>query len=172
MPTIDRNRTNNVAWLKSGDYIISDPCYVMSDADYESIIIDNYTNENGYDITNVEHGTFFVCEVGDDGVYGDKHGNDYGVDSGQIGAIPYELCTEEAINDKENYNHVHFDNKVYVGWEDLSGYSADYGLLTIGDYEIETGMDRDDFTCSNGRCDNQGRDLDDDDTCLDCGEEW
>ena len=60
MTTIDRNRTNNVAWLKSGDYIISDPCYVMSDADYDSIIIDNYTNENGYDITNVEHGTFFV----------------------------------------------------------------------------------------------------------------
>ena len=45
MRTIDRKRTNNVAWLKSGDYIISDPCYVMSDADYESIIIDNYTNE-------------------------------------------------------------------------------------------------------------------------------
>jgi hypothetical protein len=54
----------------------------------------------------------------------------------------------------------------------MSGYYADYGLLTIGDYEIETGMNREDITCSNGRCDNQGRYLDDDDTCVDCGEEW
>ena len=27
--------TNNIARLKRGSYIISDPCYVMSDADYE-----------------------------------------------------------------------------------------------------------------------------------------
>ena len=85
MPTMNRERTNDVSYLKSGNYIISDPCYVMSDADYESIIIDNYTNENGYDITNVEHGTFFVCEGGDDGIYIDNNGNKYGVDSGQIG---------------------------------------------------------------------------------------
>ena len=52
------------------------------------------------------------------------------------------------------------------------GGIADLGLLTIGDYEIETGMDRDEFTCHNGRGDNQGRYLDDDDTCVDCGEEW
>ena len=142
MPTMNRERTNDVSYLKSGNYIISDPCYVMSDADYESIIFDNYTNENGYDITNVEHGTFFVCEVGDDGIYIDNNGNKYGVDSGQIGAIPYELCTEEAINDKENYTHVHFDNKVYVGWVDMSGYYADYGELTIGDFTILTGSDR------------------------------
>ena len=59
--------TNNIARLKRGSYIISDPCYVMSDADYEDVI--EVGNETGYDIVNYPYDEIFICGVGDDGIY-------------------------------------------------------------------------------------------------------
>ena len=129
--------TNNIARLKRGSYIISDPCYVMSDADYEDVI--EVGNETGYDIVNYPYDEIFICGVGDDGIYMDNKGNKYGVDSGMIGAIPLDLCTDETKFAWKDYVHVEFTEDTDVGYEQLSRF---LGQLTIGDFTILTGSDR------------------------------
>ena len=104
-------------YLPPGDYIISDPCYVFSDRDYDRLI-----EQTGYfglynrdgtinDDKNNQGGTFvlgwsdamrrhpFACFstwMGDGGYRG-TDGNYYSVDAGMIACVPLAICDPDKL---------------------------------------------------------------------------
>lgn len=82
---------------KKGFYV-GDVCYQMTDEDYEA----DWSNDfNDFEGVHEIHGHTFAIggtKYGD-GEYYDQHGNSYGVDAGNIGILPYELCKDKAISE-------------------------------------------------------------------------
>lgn len=113
--------------MKAGTYYVGDPCYVLSDKDWQKILGDDgFSQLKGHEI-------FFAGTNSGDGTYLDNLGNEYGVDTGCIGILPVEVCLKGRLKDitKRNLGQVHvFDSEfeVYV-----SG-----GNFTFGDIEIIT----------------------------------
>lgn len=81
------------ATLKSAiGFYIGDVCYAMSDEDYDGKWHkDDYSDFEG---THELRGHRFAIggTAYGDGEYEDQFGHCYGVDSGTIGILPYELC--------------------------------------------------------------------------------
>jgi hypothetical protein len=82
--------------LPAGDYVISDPCYVLDDADYDRLLTDtdyfNVDSGGGVFKDSVTGLSFAVFSTAyGDGCYLDNYGRRYGVDAGCIACIPLEM---------------------------------------------------------------------------------
>ena len=64
-------------------FYIGDVCYEMTDEDYYADWSNNFEDF--------------------DGEYEDQYGHRYGVDSGTIGILPYELCKDKNISELDRY---------------------------------------------------------------------
>lgn len=75
-------------------FYIGDPCYVLSDKNYNEIWGDKYDYADGIigidDYSFIVKGTYFG-----DGVYEDEEEYSYPVDSGTIAIVPLELCDQD-----------------------------------------------------------------------------
>lgn len=72
--------------IPAGEYYIGDPCYVFSEADWDTIC--RQDSKNVHEI----HGKKFAdASTGGDGSFLDTNGNSYSVDSGSLGVVPIDL---------------------------------------------------------------------------------
>lgn len=84
------------ATLKSAiGFYIGDVCYAMSDEDYDGEWHkDDYSDFEGAHALRGHKFAIGGTAYGD-GEYEDQFGHRYGVDSGTIGILPYELCEKK-----------------------------------------------------------------------------
>lgn len=90
-----------IGTMPAGNYYIGDPCYVIPDADWSRFCevmnkAQEATPHGEYEaaIFEFDGKQCFVSPTNcGDGGYYDQFGNEYGVDAGVIGAIPWELVT-------------------------------------------------------------------------------
>jgi len=122
--------------LPPGEYLISDPCYVIPRDEWTDFLTDTSMVRDmrkgriaktyewkGYKlfVSNTAHG---------DGVYHDQFGNEFGVDAGMIGCIPLELVGNF---DPRDGCAVEFTEPFTCGYEDEGG------VIRIGEHRIPTG---------------------------------
>ena len=83
-------------------FYVGDVCYQMTDEDYYADWSNDFEDFEG---EHEIHGYKFAIggtKYGD-GEYEDQHGHRYGVDAGNIGILPYELCESKDINEIVRY---------------------------------------------------------------------
>ena len=119
---------------------IGDPCYVLTESQYEQVIDrDLYCPEVDVDET-------FTCVVyntwGGDGTFTDQNGKEYIVDSGQLCILPLECvyhdpnrpwlvdCGQVYDDGDENWVNGFVDD-----------HSEDKGLIQFGEVVIQTGYE-------------------------------
>lgn len=137
--------------LKKGNYIITDPCYVLSEDNYQKLLyssdkLDEKGNKEWNPIEGVgsiegirlfNHSTRWG-----DGMYYDDEDYQYGVDSGQIGCIPMELVDDDKLKQvdgerkREDGSSFHLIRKVY--FPENFECSYENGVFFIGDFIIKT----------------------------------
>ena len=113
----------NEATLPAGSYYVGDISYVLTDNEqdwnskpiYETVIQSQGFHTNGKHIIGVYH-------TGDDGVWEDNKGRIYGVDGGNIGIVPAELCNSEGL---ENFGKITMNNEFKFGWKGRKIYLED-----------------------------------------------
>jgi|DEB0MinimDraft_6_1074348.scaffolds.fasta_scaffold11321_8 hypothetical protein len=80
--------------LKAGRYVVSDPCYILTDEQYEefleTVLDDNW---KGGEVVIDNHTCVVYNTMYGDGMYHDNYGDRYAVDSGTIGIFPKEIVT-------------------------------------------------------------------------------
>ena len=119
--------------LPKGKYYIGDPCYIF-DESWSSILeqTDFFRNDNPiFGISNFfVHSTYWG-----DGTFNDTKGNNFAVDSGLIGILPYELLSiDKVLDEKDTYFLIkEFDSSFAV--------SYDEGVFIFGDIYIDTYLD-------------------------------
>ena len=117
--------------LPAGTYYIGDPCYVMGKTD-EMDWLTVLDKTNYFDGEIHEVGGYKVWGEGTahgDGEYKDQEGNEYGVDSGTLAAVPLEYVHDVA--EARRLGHIHeFD-------EDFD-CERNGGVLRFGSVEIDT----------------------------------
>lgn len=96
LESVEYNTGDNSIASNTGFYI-GDPCYVLSDEIYYGIWDEQYNFEDGKiivknDLAFLVHGTAYG-----DGEYFDEIGTSYGVDSGTLAVIPFELIKKPEI---------------------------------------------------------------------------
>ena len=99
-------------------YIVTDPCYVLTDE-------------------QIEEGDYYTYDTAfGDGFYFDEDGNRYGVDSGRLACIEVDAVTEvERLNDMLALGIAHtFD------YDELLADDCNYveGVITFGPITIDT----------------------------------
>lgn len=125
--------------FKAGKYYIGDPCYCFSH------------NKNSWEDLLKETEFFEACEgeykgkplyAGStsygDGIYYDKKGNKYFVDSGTLGILDVSLIDREGFD---------FDNHSYyriIEFKEDFIVDIDYGKFRFGDIYIDTRCEDDD----------------------------
>lgn len=113
----------NEATLPAGSYYVGDICYVIGDDDtdengnkiYKSVIYQEGFHTNGKHIIGVYH-------TGDDGAWEDTKGRIYGVDAGNIGIVPAELCSSKRF---KNFRQITINNEFKFGWKGRKIYLED-----------------------------------------------
>jgi hypothetical protein len=142
----DRENVTVKLTLPAGKYWIGDPCYVLDVRDSETNGLEfdwnefvNFCfdgdnsgrkNEGVVDHQNVRF-AFHVTAHGD-GCYYDQFDNQYGVDAGMIGCVPYDiLATDGNDSELERLGTIHeFKNEFES--------SYDEGEIKFGHIEINT----------------------------------
>jgi hypothetical protein len=129
--------------FKPGKYFIGDPCYAIADEHWDRFLEVKYgedwlQNADQMDETNTHfefdgHQVFVGATAFGDGVYFDNETDtEYGVDSGTLGLIPIELCTnKEDLVNLEKLGRV-------VDFSDSFECDVNNGEFTFGDIEINT----------------------------------
>ena len=124
--------------FKKGKYYIGDPCYVISDKEWNSFCNASFdTNDSVIpwkDGITWAHGTHEG-----DGTYYDQDKREYGVDSGLIGCTPFEYYTKlnYSIEKLESLGQiVQFDKPFTCEYND--------GIYTIGHIVIDTSGENND----------------------------
>ena len=144
-------------YLPAGVYIISDPCYVFSDNDYDRLIEQTgffglYNRDGTTNDKNNQGGTFvlgwgremrkhpfacFATWMGDGGYRGTDD-NYYSVDAGMIACIPLALCDSDKFkHGLGEHFYAHTFDKDFV----CESYN---GTLSFGRLEIYTNHDPND----------------------------
>lgn len=136
--------------LPKGDYVISDPCYVLSEENYDKLIYSDKLDEKGNKEFEPLDGVGSIDGISlfnhstrwGDGRYYDDERYEYGVDSGQIGCIPMELVDEDKLKDVDGerkrddgstfylIRKIHFPQNFECSYEN--------GVFFIGDLIIKT----------------------------------
>ncbi len=127
----------------AGKYWIGDPCYAVKDENWDRLIVTtgymmgdfeefeslpmNERNFNdGLFIYNGRVG-FVHGTLHGDGTYHDQHGNTYGVDTGQLSIMPFEVCDGDYLSGGQVFDF-------------LEPFTVSYheGIFTFGEYLIDT----------------------------------
>ena len=119
--------------LPAGTYIVSDPCYVLSNETYDSQFLEqSWVNGKHVSFITV-NGRPMVCfmTAHGDGEYNDDDGRCYGVDSGTIAIIPIESCDGDEIEGM--YSH-----KVEMSTDFECHYDKRGGTMHFGNISIMT----------------------------------
>lgn len=81
--------------LPAGKYYIGDPCYVFADATWDRLLIEHEDDLNTGEIVTFENHQLWAHRTAHgDGTYKDQNENEFGVDGGQLGAVPIELIDD------------------------------------------------------------------------------
>ena len=127
--------------LPQATYIIIDPCYVMTDENYD-LLLEEYTGNNGPEATEVMvngHKMALSGTAWGDGTYDSNTSTSFSVDAGIIGAVPLALCCPEKLKEefvKEN-SVIMADTTVGFKWVDGTFYFNDLEIYTSYDEEDE-----------------------------------
>lgn len=117
------NELENKNTLPSGEYVLADPAYVLSEEDYEEVTYQAHDEGrlgkiiqfNGFDliIMNAPYG---------DGAFHTSNGGIVCVDSGMIAAIPFDMClTDNSLlgavlfDAEEEFECVEIDDVLHFG---------------------------------------------------------
>lgn len=101
--------------LPAGTYYVGDLCYVLKDEVYNKVI-----HYQGFH-TNSEH-IIGVYHTGDDGAWKDNRGRVYGVDGGNIGIAPIEVCDPKEL---ARFPTITVNNPFDFGWTESKIYLDD-----------------------------------------------
>lgn len=119
-----------------GTYYIGDPCYVVSDDNWQQLLDDTNYFEN----ENQSYKGLQIL-VGDtsygDGTYTDNYRREYGVDAGLIGIMPIEVVDNKYSNIENLGAIVEFEEDFVVEIKD--------GVFKFGNIVINTGNDDEDY---------------------------
>ena len=127
--------------LPSGTYIIGDPSYQVKEEnwylwnmDFETVgaqPVDSNQKRQPY-VFEYKDKLVCCCRTSyGDGVYYDQHDRQYGVDTGQIAAIPIEISELESNKCNTGLGHVmEFKNEFSIDYKD--------SIISIGDIKINT----------------------------------
>lgn len=135
--------------LPAGKYYIGDPCYVIRDADWDKVC--GCLDDGIYDC--LEFPFFMASTAYGDGGYMGSDGNEYGVDSGCLGAVPLALIKKP------------LDANMVVK-EFPEGLEIEYDgtVFKFGNVEINTDPEEETACCDCG-LDSQGN------SCDACGQD-
>jgi hypothetical protein len=123
--------------IPAGKYWLGDPCYVIKDQDWLVFCNEyssNDTEGNAYVTLPDSTPVLAFSTYHGDGFYMDQHGNEYCVDAGLIGLIPWSYT--EKFTEKDSTEYFSLSNVVEFTEETLC-FTAD-GILTFGNYIIDT----------------------------------
>lgn len=124
--------------LPKASYIVIDPCYVMKDEFYNELC-DKLGFTGAEEITINGRKIAVSGTAYGDGCYDSNKGTNFPVDSGMIGAIPFELCDSEKLNSEWNLKHCEiFKNESIV-------FKFENGTFFINDLEIYTNPEDEDY---------------------------
>lgn len=120
LESVEYNTGDNSIASDTGFYI-GDPCYVLPDDIYDEIWGEEYNFIDGKinvsDFAFLVHGTAYG-----DGEYFDNIGTSYGVDSGTLSVIPFELIKKPEIMPSEgDYEYGRFVSGTNVTLEYVDG---------------------------------------------------
>lgn len=139
--------------FSKGKYYIGDPCYVISNKNWDKLIEE--TNHFANEEFKFKGKTCFAAGTAfGDGTYYDEEGREYCVDSGLIGVIPFEILD---INTEGRGGQI-------VEFEEDFLASVENGTFRFGNITIVT-----DDSCDN--CDDDDEDWSDDEECWEDEEE-
>lgn len=122
--------------IPAGKYYIGDPCYVIAEEKWMDFLNKGFwpAEEKGRAVFEFEGKTCFAHHTAyGDGVYFDNKGEQFPVDAGIIGAIPFELCDRVYAGEVEA-RHL----GIIVDLENETSVEYDEGTFHIGDREIPT----------------------------------
>lgn len=98
--------------LPAGKYFIGDPCYVIADEKWDEVsdqmfpgIVGHPDYENHDIVVDGIHFFAYSTAYGD-GLYDDFDNFKYPVDSGSIGAVPFELVSKREGESLEDYGRI------------------------------------------------------------------
>lgn len=135
--------------LKAGRYFIGDPCYALTDDVYEKLYLPLVLD--GQDVLdgefNFPDGTRFAVFATrwGDGKYYDQYYNAYAVESGCIGAIPWNYVRDDVKEKLENgtawkgIGRFHDFDKPFAAvcdFDRCNQFDGQGGTLTFGGFEI------------------------------------
>ena len=119
-------------------FYVGDVCYQMTDKDYYGDWSNDFEDLEG---EHELHGHKFAIggtKYGD-GVYEDQNGHRYGVDAGNIGILPYELCESKDVNEIARCGQFIEAKKATFNAEDgvieIKFDNGEYIYINTGDYE-------------------------------------
>ncbi|MBD5099810.1 MAG: hypothetical protein HDT29_00680 [Clostridiales bacterium] len=124
---------------KKGFYV-GDICYQMTDENYYA----DWSNDfNDFEGEHEIHGYKFGVggtKYGD-GCYEDQYGHTYGVDAGNIGILPYEICESKNVEEIAKYGRFIEATKATFTAEDgiieIEFDNGEYIYINTGDYDEE-----------------------------------
>lgn len=138
--------------VPAGKYVLGDPCYSVPDALWLPLLksCDYFVNPIG--TVNGVNVLAFSTMYGD-GEYRASNGENYPVDAGLIGLVPYDFAE---INYPYSVTIVTFDEPTYC-------YKDGQGTLTFGDIDIYTGLSDDEYDFLNNEWDGDDCENEDED---------
>lgn len=130
--------------LPQASYIVIDPCYVMKD-EYYNELCDKLGFNGAEEIEINGHKLAVSGTAYGDGCYDSNKGTNFPVDSGMIGAIPFELCDSEKLNSDWNLKHSEIlkDQDVVFKYDNGTFFIND--LLIYTAYEEEEEEEEDEY---------------------------
>lgn len=119
--------------LPAGKYYISDPCYLVPDAEWSDFCDQFYDDNAEANVITLRNGSKVVAfnTAFGDGCYSDQLGNEYPVDAGLIGIIPFD-----AVPAPEHNSHW---KTVVIDFPSAFSCSERDGVMTFGHVVINTG---------------------------------
>jgi len=124
--------------LPPGKYYIGDPCYVLDDDAWDRVLELSSCFEDGKPVPFDDHMIWAHHTMYGDGAYYDQNGNEFGVDSGCLGAVPLSAISDPAGEDSGAL--VDAPNGLVVEYDEQTGTFV-FGSIIIktGDEDIEDG---------------------------------
>lgn len=116
---------------KKGTYYIGDPCYVLSDKNFEELCL--HQDKLGYPIEIEGEVVYFDRTAHGDGVYRDNKRRIYPVDTGTIAIIPISLVDAEKL-----LSNFQYFSPVIKKFKDDFTVDSDDGIFNFGDIVIDT----------------------------------
>jgi len=119
--------------VPAGHYILGDPCYVVPDSDWDSLLqsCNYFENPIGYVKDGIqEFPVLAFSTLWGDGCYKGTDGNTYPVDAGLIGLVPIEILGKDVHNLRGDLSKIVTFDKTIKCSRDSDG-KLRFGHITI-----------------------------------------